>query len=67
MAIMHPNLSPSDPIVNAYAHAMGTGELTAAQRSAIQDRILRGEATDQDLSCIDRMVYCVRRGRITLA
>jgi hypothetical protein len=49
---------------NLFAQVCATNELTLADRYSLQAALLSGEMSEEELGCIDRLLYSIRRGRI---
>lgn len=57
----------STSFANLFAQACATSELTLADRYNLQAALLSGEMDDEELGCLDRLLYSVRRGRIQVS
>jgi hypothetical protein len=63
---LQPSSLGISPIADLYAQATLTGELTVADRHSIRNAFLNGTIDEEAQRCVDRLVYAVRRGRLSL-
>jgi hypothetical protein len=50
-----------------FSQACSTKELTLADRYGLMAVLLLSEVDEDDLRCIDRLLYAVRRGRVKVS
>ncbi|HEY9616038.1 MAG TPA: hypothetical protein V6C64_04315 [Microcoleaceae cyanobacterium] len=51
-------------ISDLFAHASITGKMTLADRYGLMAALLDESISDEEMSCIDRLLYGLRKGRI---
>ena len=56
-----------DTFSSLFAQVCATNELTLDNRYQIQAALLSGRLDQEELSCVNRLLYAVRRGRIKLS
>jgi Trp operon repressor len=56
-----------DTFSSLFAQVCATNKLTLADRYRIKAALLSGNLDQEELGCVDRLLYGVRRGRIKLS
>lgn len=59
------NLLPS-AISELFAQVSATGQLTVADRYGMMAAILDGSASNEEIHCLNRILYGLQRGRIKI-
>jgi len=65
-SIAFPSGAISKNLTDIYVDSLTSGVLTKNQRSVIQDRLNNQNLSYQERICLDRLMYCVRQGRVTV-
>lgn len=53
-------------VSDLFAQASATGELTIADRYGLMAALLDESISEEEMCCVDRLLYALRKGRIQL-